>query len=92
MTKAEIKTLILKHVRVKYFQIIPSILTGVDDLVDELYSNIASEECKQFNVFGHDSDGLPIIISICAKHSADAIKIARAKHPDCKFNHSNLIK
>jgi len=89
MTKQEINNLINKHLKLKGFWGFLVTIQGKDQLADALHKDLA---CKKFNVFGHDETGLPIIVTVCARHSVDAIKAARATHPKCRFNHTNLAK
>jgi len=43
-----------------------------------------------FNCYGHDNKGKPVIVSVMAEHSAEALNEARVKRPDCKFNHCDI--
>jgi len=44
----------------------------------------------KFNVFGHTSKGEPIIVTVDAENSAEALQKARDIRKDCRFNHCNL--
>lgn len=51
-----------------------------------------NEGKKWFYAYGHDNKGKGIIVQVMAEHSAEALKAARIKRPDCKFNHCNMKK
>lgn len=54
----------------------------------EYYAPI--EQSELFLVFGHNSKGKGVIVSVMAESSSQAIQNALKMRPDCKFNHANL--
>ena len=49
-----------------------------------------NKTAKTFYVYGNDSKGKGVIVTVFADNGAHALDLARSQRPDCKFNHTQI--